>query len=198
MWPEVTLDFSDYRRAVQASITLLSSFSLISKNLDASLSLHPLVHDWCRDRMSVADQQSGCRQAIQMLPKSVKRNFKTEDYAFRRSLVSHVHACLRVYDNKDEEFDDKTIHAWCKMALILKENGSIRDALQLIEQAVELGKNKKSKLSKDHPATLMNNLASLYSMNGQNAKALKLTEQVVELRKSKLGQRSSRYIKVDE
>jgi hypothetical protein len=29
-----------------------------------SLSLHPLVHHWCRDRMSTVEQQSGCQQAV--------------------------------------------------------------------------------------------------------------------------------------
>ena len=83
MWPEATSDFLDCRRSVQVSVTLLASFFLISRDSDASLSLHPLVHDWCRGRMSAVEQQSGCRRAVSLLIGSVGRKFKMENYSFR-------------------------------------------------------------------------------------------------------------------
>jgi hypothetical protein len=63
-WHDEILDFFGYRQLVQASITLLTSFSLITRNADASLSLHPLVHEWCRDRMSQDEQQLSYRRAL--------------------------------------------------------------------------------------------------------------------------------------
>jgi tetratricopeptide (TPR) repeat protein len=136
--------------------------------------------------MSAVEQQSGCRRAVSVLAGSVEWKFETEDYTFRWSFLSHVHACLWVYDGKDEEFDDDTMHEWSVMALILGENGSTRDALQLTQQVVEL---RKSKLGEDHPEILglMHNLAIWYSKTGRRDEALKLTRQVVELCKSKLG-----------
>jgi hypothetical protein len=44
IWLESSSDFLDFRRALQTSVTLLASFSLISRDSEASLSLHPLVH----------------------------------------------------------------------------------------------------------------------------------------------------------
>jgi hypothetical protein len=44
-WRGAITDSFIYRESVQASITLLTSFSLITRNADASLSLHPLVHE---------------------------------------------------------------------------------------------------------------------------------------------------------
>jgi Tetratricopeptide repeat len=186
-WPGVASDFLDHRQSVQASVMLLASFSLISRDSDALLSLHPLVHDWCRDRMSAVEQQSGCRRALSVLAGSVKWKFEAEDYTFRRSLVSHVHACLRVYKRKNEELHDHAMQEWLVMALILGENGSTRDALQLTEQVVALYK---SKLGEDHPDTVqsMHNLAVGYSEAGRRAEALQLTEQVMALYKSKLGE----------
>lgn len=55
-WRGTVIDFFVYRESVQASITLLTSFSLITRNADASLSLHPLVHEWCRGRMFEDEQ----------------------------------------------------------------------------------------------------------------------------------------------
>lgn len=187
IWPEAISNYLDFQRAVQASVTLLASFSLISRDSDASLSLHPLVHDWCQDRMSGVERQSGCRRAVSLLARSVEWKFETEDYRFRRSLVSHVHACLRAYDRKDKDFDDDTMREWSAMALILEESGSTRDALQMTEQVVE---HYKSKLGEDHRDTVrsMHNLANQYSKAGRVAEALELTEQAVELYKSKLGE----------
>ena len=56
-WQEAVKDFLDYRQSVQASVSLLASFSLVLRNSDASLSLHPLVHEWCRDRIRADEQQ---------------------------------------------------------------------------------------------------------------------------------------------
>lgn len=47
-WNDTILDFLDYR----PSISSPASFSLITRDKDESASLHPLVHDWCRDRIS--------------------------------------------------------------------------------------------------------------------------------------------------
>lgn len=186
IWLEASSDFLDFRRAVQASVTPRASFSLVSRDSEASLSLHPLVQDWCRDRMSAFEQQSGRRRAVSLLVGFVVWKFETEDYSFRRSLVSHVHACLPDYECKDEGSDDDTMQEWSVMALILGENGSTRDAVRLMEQVVAPGK---SKLGKDHPDTLssMQNLANRYSESGRGDEALQLTEQVAALYKSKLG-----------
>ena len=56
-WQEVVKDFLDYRQSVQTSVGLLASFSLVIRNSDASLSLYPLVHEWCRDRIRADEQQ---------------------------------------------------------------------------------------------------------------------------------------------
>lgn len=121
------------------------------------------------------------------LARSVAWKFETEDYIFHWSLGSHVHACLRVYDRKDEDFHDDTMQQWSVMAWILEENGSTRDTLQLPEQVMEF---RKSKLGEDYPGTLQstNGLAIQYGEAGQRAEALQLTEQVVRLRKNKLGE----------
>jgi tetratricopeptide (TPR) repeat protein len=116
----------------------------------------------------------------------MKWKFEIEDYTFRWSFLSYVHAYLQVYNGKNEEFDDNIIHEWSVMALILEENDSTRDALQLTQQVMEL---RKSKLGENHSEMLglMHNLAIWYSKTGRRDEALKLTWQVVELYKSKLG-----------
>ncbi|KAI1615467.1 hypothetical protein EDD37DRAFT_498255 [Exophiala viscosa] len=186
-WTDAISGFLDYRQAVQASVTLLASFSLITRNTDASISLHPLVHEWCRDRTSEDDErQLSYQRALSLLASSVNWKFASEDYTFRRSLVSHVHEFLRLGDQLDDVSIDDKMYQWSVLALVLAENGWTKDALPLTEEVVELHK---SKLGEDHPETLMSmhNLAIWYSEAGRRAEALQLTEEVLELHKSKRG-----------
>ena len=185
-WHDAISDSFNYRQAVQASISLLASFSLLTRNADASLNIHPLVHKWCRDRISLEEQELSYGQALSLLTSSVEWEFETADYTFRRTLVSHVHEVLRLREPPFQLSDETKMQAWPTLALILGENGWIRDALQLSEEVVKLQKNK---LGSDHPDTLasMNNLASRYSEAGRRPEALQLSEEVVKLQKNKLG-----------
>lgn len=184
-WPETASNFFDYQKMVQALVALLVSFSLVSRNSDSSLTLHPLVHDWCRRQASDKQQQVECQRAISLLVTSTRWEYNTEDYAFRRSLVSHVLACLRVYDCKDEDFDSNVMRHWPMMGLILRESGLVWDAFQLAEQVVRI---EKEKLGEDHPMTIESTLtlATCYSEIGYWREAKQLSEQVVQMGKEKL------------
>ena len=176
-WQEAVKDFLDYRQSVQASVSLLASFSLVLRNSDASLSLHPLVHEWCRDRIRADEQQFGYQQALSLLTGSVEWRFETGDYLFRRSLVSHAYELFRRRMRESGGEEDET-YAWSVVALVLGENGWTGDAVYLLEEVLQIQKNK---LGEDHPDTLqsMGNLASRYSEAGRRTEALALSEQVL-------------------
>ncbi|KAK5262962.1 hypothetical protein LTR96_011591 [Exophiala xenobiotica] len=180
-WADTISDFIDYRQAVQASVTLLASFSLITRNTDASISLHPLVHEWCREPTSEDDERPlNYQRAMSLLTSSVDEKFASEDYTFRRSLVSHVHEFLRLGDQLDDVSKEDKMYQWSVLALVLAENGWTKDALPLTGEVMVL---QKSKLGADHPdtLTLMNNLAIMYSQVGRRAEALQLTSKSFSL-----------------
>ena len=181
-WHESSSD--DYQLLVQASITLLASFSLVTRNADASLSLHPLVHEWCGDRM-LADEQLSYRRALSLLADSVDWKFQTKDYTFRRSLVSHVQELLRLR-NHGEVSEEQSMKQWPVLALILSESGWTTDAMKLQEETVKLYRGK---LGEDHPATLssMAHLVQHYINAGRREEALQLAEEVIVRQKIKLG-----------
>lgn len=81
-------DLFNYRQYAQPSINLLVSFSLITKNGDASLSLNPLVHEWCRSRISQDEQRARYRQALSLLLVQSSESFRT------KILHSVDHWCL--------------------------------------------------------------------------------------------------------
>ncbi|KAI9808253.1 MAG: hypothetical protein M1825_004710 [Sarcosagium campestre] len=186
-WRDAVSDFFDYRQVVQASITLLGSFSLVTRNAEFSLSLHPLVHDWCRERMSVEEQQSNYRRALYLLTSSVTWKFQSDDYTRRPLLVSHVHELLRLLAPYGYLSEEDKMRQWPLLAEILMKHGWMEDALPLAAEVLTL---QKSKLGEDHPDTLvsMHSLAFHYSLGGRQSEALPLAEEVVILRKSKLGE----------
>ncbi|KAK5188746.1 hypothetical protein LTR47_011551 [Exophiala xenobiotica] len=176
-WTDTILDFIDYRQAVQASVTLLASVSLITTNTDASISLYILVHEWCRDRTSEDDErQLSYQRGLSLLTSSVNLEFASEDYTFS----------ARLRDQLDDVSKEDKMYQWSVLALVLAENGWTKDALPLTEEVVKLHK---SKLGADHPDTLnsIHNLANRCSEAGREAETLQLTEEVVKPRKSKLG-----------
>ncbi|KAK3050277.1 hypothetical protein LTR09_008426 [Extremus antarcticus] len=200
-WPSTLNDPFDVRYAVQEAVALLASFSLLRRDTNASLSFHPLVHEWCRKRIGEDDEHMCCLHAISLLGRSVDWKFTMEDYGFRRKLVSHVQSCLHQW--RDVHGGVKNGHSadWSALALILSENGFAAEAIQLEEPLLQL---RKGKLGPDHPNTIasMHNLAIRYSEAGRREEALKLTiryseagrreealklsEEVVGLRKGKL------------
>jgi hypothetical protein len=185
-WKKTGLGFSNYQESVRLSINRLSSFSLITRNVDESLSLHHLVHEWCRSRLSQDERRLSYRRALSLLTCSVAWKYETKDYTFRRSLVSHVHELIRARGHQGDLSDKEKLQEWPVLSLILAENGSTRHALQLTEEVVAL---QKSQLGDDHPDTLrsMHSLAIRYGEAGRRAEALQLAEEVVALHKSRLG-----------
>jgi hypothetical protein len=97
-------------------VSLLTSFSLINRNSNTLLSIHPLVHKWCRDRLYEEQQRLGYLRALLLLVSSVEWRFETRDYDFRRSLVPHVHELLQIRVYQSEVEGEEEAEAWRTLA----------------------------------------------------------------------------------
>ena len=74
-------------------IRTLLSFSLIKKAAIGSIyAFHPLVHNWCRDRMSHQEQYASSSLASKLVASSITFGVGMEDYAFHIALVPHIKA----------------------------------------------------------------------------------------------------------
>ncbi|KAL6717650.1 hypothetical protein ACLMJK_005565 [Lecanora helva] len=84
---------------VRRALNELRSFSLISYNgTDDSFSLHPVVHSWARDRLSIGDQAVWAQVASNVLAESIQLppndvGEKHEEY--RRDILVHIDFCLK-------------------------------------------------------------------------------------------------------
>jgi hypothetical protein len=73
----------------QAGIQVLLSFSLI-KHGGKCYSVHPLVHTWCRDRLSEAEAVKDCLRTRALLSCSVDLDHDRDNYAFCIQLIPHI------------------------------------------------------------------------------------------------------------
>ena len=73
-------------------IRILLSFSLIRRGLsDNVYAMHPLVHTWGRDRLSLNKRKNCCLIAYVTLSRSLRWD-AGQPYGFQRTLVTHVRA----------------------------------------------------------------------------------------------------------
>ena len=174
---------------LRMAVSVLLSFSLIYRDKENLMSMHPLVHTWVRDRLGPSDEETVWTQTTSAIALSIPQTFRTADYRFRQTLVPHLDICLRF--RKEGIFYLGDIGDDCQrmassFALVYGEVGRVQEALQLTERVVEV---RKRKLGEEHPETLrsMHSLAIRYREAGERQKALQLTERVVEVYKRTLG-----------
>jgi tetratricopeptide (TPR) repeat protein len=161
-------------------VRVLLSFCLIKKTSSDNVhSMHPLVHAWGIDRMTVNERQKWSLMALATLSACIENN-ESQLYGFRRSLVTHVRKSIQ-YTNT--YFDD----TYEKFGRLLNEQGYSSEAE---EMEIQVLNTRKKILGQEHPNTtfIMGNLACTYSDRGKYTEAEKLFIQVLDVRKKNLGE----------
>ena len=165
----------------------LQSCSLVDfEATDRVISIHPLVHTWCRTTITECEPTRAITQFL--LGMSIKWDFQPDDYAFRRSLLPHIDNALQG-GNDDALWNNMamTPDIYAKLALVYKESG-FWNASEKLDIAVM--ETRKKSLGGEHPDTLqsMANLAATYRSQGQWKEAEMMEVQVMEKRKELLGE----------
>ena len=173
--------------AIREAAVLLASFSLIKLDLiHRSMSMHPLVHAWARDRLS-EDSRQDYRVAVSYsLSSAISWTFQVSDYRFRRMLLPHIDACLESSSPVLRYSDEDQIQMAAKFSLVFAENGRLRDSVELREKILAA---RQTTLSSDHSATLsaMQDLAHSYRDLGRRQESMELSEKVFEAGQRALG-----------
>lgn len=183
---------SDVRRVREAE-SLLLSYSLLEIDSEGGsryISLHPLVHEWARNRLNETEKRKCGLVAASTLSMSISWEFEPSDYKFRRILLPHVDSCLSfcrealLAEDKEGELDRLEIVS--KFALVYCENGRGDDALTLRET---IRTRREALLGPDNLHTLssMHNLANSYKDCGRWKEALPLRIAVQKSRRERLG-----------
>ena len=176
--------------AIREAAVLLASFSLIKLDLiNHSMSMHPLVHAWARDRLSEDSRQHYRAVASYTLSSAIPLTFHASDYRFRRMSVPHIDTCLESSQCSPAILrysDEDQIQMAIRFSRAFIENGRPRDSMELCEKVFAA---RQSTLSSEHPDTLhaMNGLANSYENLGRHQEAMALREKTFETRQRTFG-----------
>ena len=175
--------------ATREAISLLASYSLITKHPSSafgSISIHPVLHIWIKERIDQAERQAAFHSAFWTISWSIPLTGRSSDVEYRRYFLPYLQAFVN--DNKEALFKDSERNIsmiWKLMdfANIYQELGQFETGLRLHSKALEVLQRA---LGDEHLITLcaMSTLARSYSMLGEYGKALELEERCWLLKKS--------------
>jgi tetratricopeptide (TPR) repeat protein len=168
-------------------IRILLSFFLIRRgHSDNVYAMHPLVHTWGRDRLTVDEREKCCLMACVTLSCSVRWD-ADQPCGFQRTLVTHARANMEYLKSQGNQniisyMDD----AYAKFGRLLWEQGYSKKA-EIFEIKVLDERNKI--LGVEHAATIsaMGNLAQTYHHLGKYIEAEKLEIHVLDARNRIIG-----------
>ena len=168
-------------------LRILLSFSLIKQGPSSGVySMHPLVHAWGRDRLTLEEKQRCSLMGYTVLSCSLKSD-GSQPYSFRRILVTHVRANMQYIMREGDQttlpyFDD----AYEKFWELLREQGYASEAEGLIFKVVD---ERNRTLGVEHPDTIRAsaNLAKSYQDLRKYSEAEKMEIQVLDARNHFLG-----------
>ena len=168
-------------------VRVLISFSLIKQCSASSgiYAIHPLVHKWSRDRMSMSHKKCMMQVANLIIVNCITEEMTAENIVFNRLLVPHIKANYRSQKENGFKrmFDDDE---YSRFSYVLSENGMWKDVEYLQYQIVQM---EIKKWGTEHPLTLtsMANLAVTYSKQGKYEEAEELQLKVLDLHEKVLG-----------
>ena len=167
-------------------ISVLLSFSLIKRDQSfKTISFHPLVHYWSRERLSRFEQQKMCEIGSTILSCAIPDEYESQHYRLRRIIFPHIKANKkheRQIGLAEKYYDDK----WANFALVLMENGDLNNAENMWVHIMDM---RKTLLGPEHSDTL-NSMAYLASTNkdqGRCTEAEQLQVQVMDIREKLFG-----------
>ena len=168
-------------------IRVLMSFSLIKQSSTSPgvYSIHPLVHQWSKDRMSMSQKRCMMHVSRLILVNCITGEMTAENIAFNRVLVPHIKANYQSERKNGFKrvFND---NEYSKFSYVFHENGMWKDAEDLDYQIVEM---RMKEQGMKHPSTLtsMANLAVTYLHQGKYEEARELELEVLDLCNNVLG-----------
>jgi tetratricopeptide (TPR) repeat protein len=168
-------------------IRVLMSFSLIKQSsaLSGIYAIHPLMHEWSRNRMSMSQKKCMMQVSKLILVNCITKEKTAENIEFHRLLVPHIKTNYQLQEENGlkKKFDDNEYY-W--FSSVFQDNGMWKDAEYLQYQIARM---RIKKWGEKDPLTLASrgNLAVTYLRQGKYKEAENLLLKVTELYKKVVG-----------
>lgn len=139
---------------VRRAFRVLYDYSIIDYGPgQKSCSLHPVVHTWARSRLTPAEYARWLSCTTAMLAHCISSNFEASGRQFRRQLLSHMDAVLRILHQLFPSFPETTKQSaeLGKFASMYAENDLWKQARSLRRKVIDL---RAKRLGRRHTDTL--------------------------------------------
>ena len=157
-YPDILQNKSVWNEEAHARIRrayrVLCDHSIIDHDSEKrSCSLHPVVHGWARNRLTLHDQKRWLSFTTAVLANCISSSLETSGRRFRKDLLPHIDSCLRALNSLYPTFPRSLEQAAevDKFASVYAENGHWMQARALRRKVVDL---RVKHLSKWHRDTL--------------------------------------------
>ncbi|KAK6350994.1 hypothetical protein TWF718_004173 [Orbilia javanica] len=176
--------------------SLLASYSLINRNQHGVFSIHPVVHDWARERENGSIRFQSMRGALEAIGSILRRKTFLQlggrwDPGDDKRITAHALVLCKYLDldpeflkhelNTDEVLE--TLTAINRIASTLQSQGRYEEALKQYQKVLDW---KKKALGEKHPETLVtaSNMASIFNQQGRYEEALEKYQSILASRGS--------------
>lgn len=164
------------------ALRLLISFSLVTVDSARHISMHPLVHNWSRERMSTEQRQEAWLTAAATLSMSCRFTSTDADITHRRVVFPHIDACLASHNGQlfENGCDPERLFMALKFGLAYYEASRYEKSLDLELPVLEL-------LPPGHPQRLV-----IMSHIGLNLYDLNRWQEAIEIQNTLLMEADAR------
>lgn len=139
-----------FRRA----IGVLCDHSIIEYEPSKGLcTMHPVVHNWARDRLSDSEQTQWLRCTMSVLAQCISSYLEVSGRQFRALLLPHIHSCLQWHRSQGSE-ESETLQSAAEMeryAWVYAEQSQWKTARHLQERVIRV---RKKILGRRHEETI--------------------------------------------
>lgn len=139
-----------FRRA----IGVLCDHSIIEYEPSKGLcTMHPVVHNWARDRLSDSEQTQWLRCTMAVLAQCISSYLEVSGRQFRALLLPHIHSCLQWYRSQGSK-ESETLQSAAELeryAWVYAEQSQWKTARHLQERVIRV---RKKILGRRHEETI--------------------------------------------
>ncbi|KAF3162931.1 hypothetical protein TWF751_010541 [Orbilia oligospora] len=172
--------------------SLLSSYSLINRNQPGAFSIHPVVHDWARERVSDVGRFLPMMSALEAIGSVLRRKVFLKlkgmwDLGDDRMITAHALVLCKYLGSEFMEHAQNTneflerITDINRIASTLQSQGRYDEALKQYQKVLNW---KKSNLGENHLETLItaSNIAHIFNQQGRYEEALEKYQSILARR----------------
>ncbi|KAK6534423.1 hypothetical protein TWF281_005748 [Arthrobotrys megalospora] len=196
LWEDEELDV-DLQLQQKRKFSLLASYSLINRNQPGVFSVHPVVHDWARDRVDGEERFLVIRSALGVIRRALRRKELSRsssdwDGGEERKIMAHAEVLCKYLDpeflkHELRTSEEDTLGTVNNIALILYHQAKYDEALRQYQKILDW---KKRVLGENNPETLVTVrlIASILGIQGKHSEALEQYQKIIASRKASTGQ----------